>query len=99
LAAGVSVGGGPVVGIVVATTVVWVTAGVVSTVVAGGVVVTGAWVVTAGGRVRMTMVGVWGAGALSLRRYGVIPMRAAMMVPTVAMSWIQGNESFFSSAI
>jgi hypothetical protein len=61
--------------------------------------VAGAGVVTAGGRVRMTMVGVWGAGVLSFRRYGVIPMRAAMMVPTVAMSWIQGKVSFFSSAI
>jgi hypothetical protein len=51
------VGGGPVVGTVV-TTVVSVTTGVVSTDVTGWVVA-GAGVVTAGGRVRMTMVGVW----------------------------------------
>ena len=53
--AGVPVGGGPVVGTVV-TTVVCVTTGVVSTGVTG--VVAGAGVVTAGGRVMMTMVGV-----------------------------------------
>jgi hypothetical protein len=63
------VGGGPVVaGIAVVTTVAWVVNGAVSTVVA---VVAGAGVVTAWGRVMMTMVGVWGAEEeLSFRRWG-----------------------------
>lgn len=50
------------------TTVAWVVNGAVSTVVA---VVAGAGVVTAWGRVMMTMVGVWGAEEeLSFRRWG-----------------------------
>jgi hypothetical protein len=93
------VGGGPVVATVV-TAVVWTGTGVVSDVVIGSGVVAGAGVTTAGGSVTITMVGGWGVevGWLSLRMYGVIPMRAARMVPMVAMSWIQGKVLFFSSS-
>jgi hypothetical protein len=66
----------------------------------GAVVVTGAEVTTAGGRVTTTMVGVWvaGEGVFIFRMYGVIPMRAATIVPMVAMSWTQGKALFFSSS-
>jgi hypothetical protein len=61
-------GGGPVVATAVAT-VVWVGAAVVSTVVAGEAVVTGAGVMVAGGKVTKTMVGVEGLEeVLSFRR-------------------------------